>query len=83
MPEKASDKRVAPLVGDGMVSRRIVVEAADALLVKAVVEAHEGVACVFGESGGTLIIASPSDRERELDALLLEVEGLIRARRAL
>jgi hypothetical protein len=70
-----------PPLGDGLVSRRIVVEAADAILVKAVVEAHEGVACVFGEQGGTLIIAAPTDREVELDALLVDVEALIRARR--
>jgi hypothetical protein len=64
-----------------MVSRRIVVDAADAILVKALVEAHEGVANVFGESGGILIVAAPADRESELDALLADVQALIRARR--
>ncbi len=75
-------KTAPPLLGDGLVSRRIVVDAADALLVKAVIEAHEGVACVFGEQGGTLVVAAPSDREAELDALLGDVLALIRARRA-
>jgi hypothetical protein len=70
----------APLVGDGMVSRRIVVMAADAMLVKALVEAHEGVACVFAESGGDLTIAAPADRERELEALLLAIDELLSAR---
>jgi hypothetical protein len=63
-----------------MVSRRIVVMAADAMLVKALVEAHEGVACVFAESGGDLTIAAPADRERELEALLLAIDELLSAR---
>lgn len=77
-----ADKRAPPLLGEGLVSRRIVVDAADALLVKAVIEAHEGVANVFGEQGGTLIVAAPVDREAELDALLADVLALIRARRS-
>jgi len=78
---ETSDKRAPPLVGEGMVSRRIVVESADAILVKAIIEAHEGVATVFGESGGVLIIAAPADREQELDALVADVTAAIRARR--
>lgn len=63
-----------------MVSRRIVLDASDALLVKAVLEAHEGVASVFGEERGILLVAAPADREAELDALMLDVEALLRAR---
>ncbi|MBI2393473.1 MAG: hypothetical protein HYV09_28085 [Deltaproteobacteria bacterium] len=69
-----------PLVGPGLVSRRIVLDAADALLVKAVVEAHEGVAAVFGEERGLLILAAPEDREAELEAMLEDVQALLRAR---
>lgn len=70
------------LLGEGLVSRRIVVDAPDAILVKALVEAHEGVACVFGEDHGVLVIAAPTDREPELDALLQDLDALIRARHA-
>jgi hypothetical protein len=73
-------KSVAPLIGPGMVSRRLVVDAGQVLLVKCVVEAHEGVACVFGEEGGILLIAAPEDREAELDALMVDIAALIRAR---
>lgn len=69
-----------PFVSNGMVSRRIVVDTADALLVKAVVEAHEGVAAIFGEERGVLIVASPTDREADLDALMLEITALLRTR---
>ena len=71
-----------PLLGEGLVSRRIVVAAADAMLVKGLVEAHEGVACVFAESGGDLTLAAPIDRERELEALLLSIAELLSARGA-
>ena len=68
------------MIGDGMVSRRIVVDASDAQLVKAVVEAHEGVAAIFGQERGVLIVAAPTDREVELDALMIEITALLRAR---
>ncbi len=69
-----------PLLGDGLVSRRVVVDVADAVLVKAVVEAYEGVANVFGEEHGVLVIAAPADREAELDALLEDLRALVRLR---
>jgi hypothetical protein len=58
------------LVGEGMVARRVVVRARDVVFLKGIVEASEGLAQVFAESGGDLTIASPADRERELDALV-------------
>lgn len=57
---------VPPLVGEGMVSRRLVVRAKDVAFVKAVVEAHEGLALVFAERGGELTLASAAGREHEL-----------------
>lgn len=71
-----------PLLGPGLVSRRVVVDATDALLVKAVIEAHEGVACVFGEERGVLVLAAPDDREAELELLLGDVAELLAARHA-
>lgn len=64
---------VPPLVGEGMVTRRLVVRAPDVVFVKGVVEAHDGLAQVFAEEGGDLTIAAPADREAELDALVRDL----------
>jgi hypothetical protein len=53
-----------------MVVRRIVLRARDVVFFKGVVEASEGLAAVFAESGGDLSVAAPADRARELDGLL-------------
>jgi len=56
-----------------MIVRRVVVRARDVVFFKGVVEASEGLASVFAEHGGDLVVAAPAGRERELDELL---EGL-------
>ncbi len=66
-------KSVPPCVGEGMVTRKVVVRAADVVLLKAIVEAHDGVAQVFGEHGGELVLASPTSRERELEGLVADL----------
>jgi hypothetical protein len=64
-----------------MVVRRIVLRARDVVFFKGVVEASEGLAAVFAESGGDLTVAAPSARERELDevigALCAELGGVM------
>lgn len=60
---------VPPAVGPGMVTRRILVSARDVVFAKGIVEALDGVAAVFAEGGGDLVLASPLDREQELDEL--------------
>jgi hypothetical protein len=78
-----SKRAVNPLVGEGLVARTLRVASADAVLVKAIVEAHEGVASVFGDGSGVLTIAAPISREAELDELVAELEALLgRARSA-
>lgn len=68
------------MIGEGMVTRRLVVRAKDVAFLKGVVEAHDGLAQVFAESGGDLTLASPADREAELDELVrdlaLELSGI-------
>ncbi len=64
-------------LGPGLVVRTFVVPAQQALLVKGLVEAHEGVASVFGERGGPLVLAAPEDREAELDAICGSVAELL------
>ena len=73
---------VPPHVGAGLVVRRLIVAAPEVALVKGLVEAHEGVANVFGESGGDLHLVAPLDREAELDALLGSIDELLRSVRA-
>jgi hypothetical protein len=63
-------KSVAPLVGEGMVVRRVVLRARDVVYFKGIVEASEGLAAVFAERGGDLSVAAPTERLAELDALL-------------
>jgi hypothetical protein len=61
---------VVPCVGDGLVVRRIVMRARDVVFFKGIVEASDGLAAVFSEHGGDLIVAAPVVRARELDAVL-------------
>ncbi len=77
-----SKRAVTPMVGEGLVARTLRVAASDAILVKAIVEAHEGVATVFGDGSGVLTIAAPCSREGELDELVAEIEGLLGRARA-
>ena len=54
----------------GMITRRLVVRAKDVVFVKGMVEAHDGLAHVFAESGGDLTIAAAAGRDAELDDLV-------------
>jgi hypothetical protein len=45
-----------------MVVRRVVLRAPDVVFLKGVIEASEGLAAVFAESGGDLTIAAPAER---------------------
>ena len=65
-------KAVPPCIGPGMVTRRIVIRSADVVFLKGIVEALDGVAQVFAEKGGDLTLASPADREAELDELVAD-----------
>jgi hypothetical protein len=63
-------KAVAPCLGEGMVVRRVLVRAPDVVFFKGVVEASEGLAAVFAERGGDLVVAAPAERASELDTVL-------------
>ncbi len=64
---------VAPLIGEGMVTRRVRLRAPDVVFLKGIVEAHDGLAQVFAEKGGDLTLASPADREAELEELVTDL----------
>jgi hypothetical protein len=61
---------VSPCLGDGLIVRRVVVRARDVVFFKGVVEASEGLAAVFAERGGDLVVAAPEARAAELDGVL-------------
>lgn len=63
------DGALAPLL-EGMAVRRLVVRAQDVVFVKGIVEAHDGLAHVFAEKGGDLLLASAPDRDSELEELV-------------
>jgi hypothetical protein len=58
-----------------MVTRRVIVRAADVVFVKGIVEGLEGLAQVFAERGGELTLAAPACRRAELDALIDDLCG--------
>lgn len=66
-------RSVPPLVGAGMITRRLVVRAKDVAFLKGIVEAHDGLAQVFAEGGGDLTLAAPVGREAELDELVRDL----------
>ena len=57
----------------GLVAGRLVVAKEHVVFVKGVVEASEGLACLFAERGGDLTIASPVERRAELRELLIDL----------
>jgi hypothetical protein len=67
-------------VGAGMLVRRVSVRPPDVVFVKGLVEASEGLAGVFAERGGELLLAAPHEREAELVELLADLEAELGAR---
>jgi hypothetical protein len=61
-------------VGAGMLVRRVSVRPEDVVFVKGVIEASDGLAGVFAERGGDLLLAAPLERAAELGELLADLE---------
>jgi hypothetical protein len=57
----------------GLIFRKLRVSAREVVFVKGVIEASEGLAVVFAESGGDLTIATLPDRAEELDEILRDL----------
>jgi hypothetical protein len=64
---------IAPLIGAGLVTRRVLVAARDVVYVKGIFEASEGLGALFAEHGGDLVVAAPVSRAAELDELLRDL----------
>jgi hypothetical protein len=71
-------KSVAPCIGDGMVVRRILMDAREVVYFKGIIEAHDGLAAVFAERGGELWVAATESRGAELDVVLDDLSREIR-----
>lgn len=56
-----------------MITRRLVVRARDVAFLKGVVEAHEGLAQLYAERGGDVLLVAAAGRERELDELVRDL----------
>ena len=69
---------ITPLVGAGLVTRRVRVHPREVVFVKGILEASEGLAAVFAEAGGDLTLATSASQIGELDRLLVDLSGEIR-----
>lgn len=56
------------------VTRRVVVATEEVVYVRSILEASNGVAAVYSESGGDLTLVTSSCRLAELEQLLLDLE---------
>ena len=58
---------------DELILRRVRVAPREVVFLKGVIEASEGVAAVFAESGGDLTIATLPSQKNELDRILQDL----------
>ena len=59
-----------PLEGPGLTTRRLRVQDADVVLLRAIVEAYEGLAVFYGDGTGLIALSAPTERADELDQLV-------------
>jgi hypothetical protein len=82
--EQPLRKRTAAALGvreasAGLVARGVNVRPSDVVFVKSLVEDSEGLAGIFAERGGELVLAAPASRAADLDLLLADLEREIGA----
>lgn len=68
--ESVSD---APILGSGLVSRRVHVAREDVAWLRYVLEAHDGLANLHGTADGTITLVTTESLEAELDAIITEL----------
>lgn len=66
-------KSQKPCLGPGLVVRRMIVPASEVVFLKGIIEARDGLAQVFAERGGDLLLAGPAVRRRAFDAMIDEL----------
>jgi len=81
-PLAARRKKALPIAeaSAGLVARALRVAPEDLVFVKGLVEASDGLASLFAERGGELILACPPDRARDLDDFLDDLRRELGAR---
>jgi len=57
------------------VTRRVVVAVEEVVYVRSILEANNGVAAVYSESGGDLTLVTSTCREAELERVLLDLKA--------
>jgi hypothetical protein len=67
------------IVDESLVWRRIQVPVRDVVFVRGVLEASEGVACMFAEHGGDLMLVAPVSQEKMLDEIVEDLRGEVGA----
>ncbi len=69
-----AEKSPRDMLLGGLIFRRVRVRAREVVFVKGVIEASEGLAVVFADSGGDLTIATSPSQKQELDEILRDLE---------
>lgn len=78
-PRKGKSPLPIEVASAGMLVRPLRVRAPDVVFVKGLLEASEGLAGLFAERGGDLVLVAPLGRGPELDELLADLEREIGA----
>jgi hypothetical protein len=68
----ATKKPLSMPIGE-FIARRMRVRASEVVFIKGVIEASEGLAVVFAESGGDLTIATSASQKNEFDRILQDL----------
>ena len=66
-----------PLFGEGLVTRTLEISDADVVWLRGILEAYEGLAGLYGDGTGRIVLFAPESRERELDDFLSAIQGEI------
>jgi hypothetical protein len=70
---RASKKKSEPMPLGDLIVRRLRVRASEVVFIKGVIEASEGLAVVFAESGGDLTVATSASQKDEFDRILQDL----------
>jgi hypothetical protein len=62
------------LLGPHLTVRKLSVVAKDVVFVKAIIQASDGLCCVFSDGGGELLLAAAEDRAADLHQLADDLE---------
>lgn len=65
----------APPFGNGLARRRLRADDGDVAWLRAVLEAYDGLAMLYGDGTGVVQLVTTDSRLDELDALLAELRG--------